>query len=203
MREQRPDLLFLDVQMPGMSGLEVLEQLPGEERPAVVLTTAFDQYAVRAFEEDVVDYLLKPFDRGRFEQALERVRERLSRRAEEAGSGEDGEPYPAHLRISRQGSVELIDVAQLHWVESADQYVLLHTEEGDHLMRESMAEMERRLDPARFLRVHRSALVALERIERLESRPGRAGRVLLRGGVWVPVSRVGMPKVRRRLAELG
>ncbi|MCB9915117.1 MAG: response regulator transcription factor [Planctomycetes bacterium] len=202
-REERPDLLFLDVHMPGGSGLEALAELAPEERPAVVLTTAFDRYAVRAFEEQVVDYLLKPFDRERFRLALERAQEHLALRSLARPELADEPGYARWLGIARQGGVERVEVDRLVWIEAADQYVHLHTADGSHLMRESMNELERRLDPERFLRVHRSALVALEHVTRLETRPGHAGRLLLDGGAWVPVSRVRVPAVRRRLAAWG
>lgn len=194
-RTARPDLLFLDVEMPGMSGLEMLAELAPAERPAVVFTTAFAEYAVDAFEFEALDYLKKPFDDERFGEALRRARERLRG----AGSTGDAPALADRISIHREGRLELVEVSRLEWVEAADQYVRLHTDEGEHLMRESMGQLEKRLDPQRFLRVHRSAIVAVERIRRLESRGGGVGRVLLASGQWVPVSRSRFPVVRRAL----
>ena len=193
-RAHQPDILFLDIEMPGIDGLRVLEELPKEARPAIVVTTAFDRYAVRAFDEEAVDYLLKPFDDERFRQALQRAKSRVRRR-ETVASDQD---YAERLTIHREGGIEVVAVADLRWVQAADQYVRLHLGGGEVLMRESMAELERRLDPQRFLRVHRSALVAVDQVVRLESR-SRGGRLLLQDGSWVPVSRSRIPQVRKRL----
>ena len=202
-REHRPDLVFLDVQMPGRTGFEVLEGLEPDELPLVVFVTAYDQFALRAFEVHAVDYLLKPYDDARFREALARARDRAA-----------GTPSPAlqellhdvrsgpasRLSIHREGHLELVDVSELRWVEAADQYVRLHTLDGEHLMRESMSRLEQRLDGERFARVHRSAIVALDRVRRLESAGGGNGRLLLDDGTWVPVARSRMPAVRARLA---
>lgn len=216
-RKEAPDLMFLDVQMPGMTGLQVLEKLQGKERPAVIFTTAFDQYALAAFDEHAVDYLLKPFDDERFLRALERAKERI-RRDTLADVGRRvtdlvatmGQPphaigaaatpsYPERLSVHREGAIELIEVGEIEWIEAADQYVRLHTRNGDLLMRQAMSELEKTLDPARFVRTHRSAIVALEGIVKLESQSGGTGRVLLRIGGWVPVSRSRIPSIRRLL----
>jgi two-component system LytT family response regulator len=208
-----PDVMFLDIQMPGTDGLAALEALSDDERPVVVFTTAYDEHALRAFEENAVDYLLKPFDDERFGVALDRARERV-RNDELVRMGEDvlnlveamGDRrfgadigYSERLSIPKEGRVDVVDVADIDWVEAADQYVRVHAGDVEYLMRQSMAELERRLDPERFLRTHRSALVALDRIVRLESRTGTAGRIQLRDGTWVPVSRARIPEVRRRL----
>jgi two-component system LytT family response regulator len=216
-RALRPELVFLDVHMPELDGLALLAALAPDERPAIVLTTAYDRYAVRAFEEEAVDYLLKPFSDERFRQALERARVRLrdqERRPIESAlerlasqSKSDAQPatpdastaFPERLPIQRQGSLTLFEVARLVWVEAADQYVLLHTDSEEFLMRESMGELERTLDPAHFLRVHRSAIVRLARVARLETHSAGTGRLLLANGAWIPVSRTRVPTVRRRL----
>jgi len=189
---ERPDLLFLDVQMPGLDGLQVLERLGDDLRSAVVFTTAFDQYAVRAFETGAVDYLLKPFDDARFHVALERARLAALRTDAPA-------EFLERIRIHKEGSLELVEVADVDWIEAADQYVRIHTAGGTHLMRGSMAELERALDPKRFARVHRSAILALERVVRLESASSGNGRALLKDGSEVPVSRSRIPSLRRLL----
>ena len=189
-----PDLLFLDVEMPEMTGLELLAELPPDKRPAVIFTTAYAEYALDAFEVDAIDYLKKPFDEERFSAALSRARERLRPSADARGTSSVD-----RLTIHREGRLELIDLETVEWIEAADQYVRIHTDEGEHLMRESMSQLEKRLDPARFLRVHRSAIVALARIRRLESRGGGLGRVLLSDGTWVRVSRSRFSTIRRTL----
>ena len=217
-RATRPDLLLLDVQMPGRTGFEVVEALEPGERPLVIFTTAYDHYAIRAFEVHAVDYLLKPFDDARFASALQRAREQLAHADARAGGDElnqllrtvrEGEPQevaasepsPAgKLRIQREGSTTWVAIDAIEWIESADQYVRLHTRDGgDHLMRESMAKLERELDSQTFSRVHRSAIVRLDRVTRLESTGAGGGRLFLEGGQEVPVSRSRMAALRRRL----
>ena len=218
LRSLRPDVVFLDVQMPGRSGFEVLESLQEEERPVVVFTTAYDRYALDAFDLHAVDYLLKPFDDDRFRLALMRAKDR-SRTEAVLGAGRQladllgavrgktggsvtgpGPDVPlTRLTIHREGGLEVVEADMVDWIEAADQYVCLHTAEGEHLMRESMSQLESRLDPARFMRVHRSAIVALDRVRRLETQGGGAGRVLLKDGTWVPVSRSRIASVRRQL----
>ena len=216
-RAHRPDLVFLDVQMPGMDGFEVIEDLASEPLPLVVFVTAYDRYALRAFEVHAVDYLLKPFDDERFAQALERAKERLRRDAvidlgrrladlvSEVGDrlpethGEGGLRKPLQrLAIHREGRVDVVEVEEVVWIEAADQYVKLHTEDDVHLMRESMTRLEQSLDPDRFLRVHRSAIVALERVRSLES-AGGTGRIRVGADTWLPVSRSRLAELRRRL----
>jgi len=189
-REESPDLLFLDVHMPGLGGFEVIEELGDEKPPVVVFVTAYDAYALRAFDVQAVDYLLKPFDDDRFRSALERAKERVRRDA----------PEPVQrLSIHREGRIEVIDVRDVVWIEAADQYVKLHTASGVHLMRESMTQLERMLDPRRFLRVHRSVIVALDHIGAVDSSGGSGARVRIGQGTWLPVSRSRTARLRQRL----
>jgi len=213
-REHRPEILFLDVQMPGMTGLEVLEALEEEHLPVVVFATAFDRYAVEAFDLSAVDYLLKPFDDERFAKALERAKQRVARAGGSAEDlsrlvtsygetierqqAEEGGPVD-RLTIHRGGRVDVVQVDEILWIEAADQYVELHTRGGVVLMRESMGHLERTLDPRRFLRVHRSAIVALEQIRALERHPGGTGRVQVAAETWLPVSRSRLTAVKARL----
>jgi two-component system LytT family response regulator len=174
-----PDLVFLDVQMPELDGFEVVEALPEARLPALVFVTAFDEYAVRAFEVNAVDYLLKPLREERFETALARVAARLARPAE-AGGAPDAElrALVAELR-ARQGLAERFVVRQdtrltfvrpeaIDWIDAAGNYVRLHAGGQAHLLRLTLKAVEARLDPDRFVRVHRSAIVNLERIVALE-----------------------------------
>lgn len=173
---QRPDALFLDIQMPGLDGFGVLTELDPATAPAVVFVTSFDAYAVRAFDAHAVDYLLKPFDPERLRVAVERVRGRLSRAPEAIARAlaalaerEAGAP-PRHLdRIAARGTgrTALLDVSGVRWIEAADNYVRLHTRDGTFLTRRTMRDLERQLDPARFARIHRSTIVALDQVKEL------------------------------------
>jgi len=217
LRNARPDLIFLDVEMPSMNGFEFIEALDQENPPLIVFTTAYDSYAIEAFGVHAVDYLLKPFDDERFAQALERARDHLVRervvdasrtlaqrvqpQASQPGDlQDDGKAGPVErLTIHREGGVEIVETSSIRWVESADQYVRLHTSRGEILMRESMGALERSLDPACFQRVHRSAIVALDQIRQLVTQSGGLGKLQLLDETWVPVSRARIAALRRRL----
>jgi len=184
--ELRPELLFLDMQMPGRSGLAVGQALGGDERPLVVFVTAYQEYAVGAFAVDAVDYLLKPFDRERFEMTLKRVRERLASRPE-GPSLRDGEPdappvAPAkaatRLAVRSGLSTRFVDVKDVDYLAAEGNYVALHVGELSFLVRETMSAMEAKLDPATFVRVHRSSIVRIDRIEEIE--PVASGDYVLR-----------------------
>lgn len=197
-RGTTPDLVFLDVQMPGLDGLGVLAALEPEERPAVVFVTAFDQYAVRAFDLHAVDYLLKPFDDERFRTALGRVRGRL-RGVELAGDRaalsallaelRGAPPGPDRLAVREQGQIVLVPVEEIDWIEAADNYVRLHRGRQYHLLRESLGRLEETLDRRRFARIHRSAIVNLARVKALEPVPGGEYDVILLDGRRLTLSR--------------
>lgn len=201
---QQPDLLILDVRMPGATGLEVVATLPPDARPLVIFATAHDDHAVEAFELHAVDYLLKPFDEDRFRVALDRAR----KRRETEGPGPGGERIEGvlsekgedRLAIHRGGALVLVPFEDITWVEAADQYVRLHLAEGgEELMRASMGSLEKRLPGDRFLRVHRSAIVRVDLIHGLKSASSGTGVLSLRDGTSVPVSRTRMALVRRAL----
>ena len=195
-----PDLLFLDVQMPEMNGFEVLRARGVDRMPAVVFVTAHDQFAVRAFEAHALDYLVKPLHVERFDVALQRVRERL-RLLEAAGLAErlsallqaekaEREKCGVQRLVVPIATGELvIPVAEIDWIGADDYYACLHVGAKNHLLRESLASLEMRLDPHRFARVHRSAIVQIDRIRALYS-----DELVLRDGIRLPVSR------RRRAA---
>ena len=201
--ELAPDLMFLDVQMPKLDGFEVLELL-GREVP-VIFTTAYDQYALRAFEVHAVDYLLKPFSEARFAEALSRARARMQGR----------EPAPdlvavAAARGPRQAPLERVlirDGAQVHvlavekidYVEAQDDYVCFKSEGRQYLKDQTMAALEALLDPSRFVRVHRSYLLNLERIARVELYAKDSRVAVLRDGTRLPVSRAGYARLSRLL----
>ncbi|MFT7486891.1 MAG: two-component system LytT family response regulator [Candidatus Paceibacteria bacterium] len=203
-RALSPNILFLDIQMPGMGGFDVLAELEDDELPVIVFATAFDRYAVQAFDKCAVDYLLKPFDDERFARALERAKERARQNTDKNAVGgeivasygstievqqaEEGGPV-SRLKIQREGRIDYVNASDILWIEAADQYVEIHTPEGDFLMRESMGRLERWLDPKRFQRIHRSALVATSEIRALERQAGGSGRVQVSAEKWLPVSR--------------
>ncbi|MCB1008409.1 MAG: response regulator transcription factor [Acidobacteria bacterium] len=176
LQELAPDLLFLDIQMPGQDGFALLESLPAHELPAVVFVTAYDEHAVRAFEVSALDYLLKPFDRERLELALERAREALARR-EGVGLDEQlrsmlqelrGEqPFLDRFVIRSVGRIVFVRAADVDWIEAAGNYVRLRIGKESHLLRETMSSLETRLDPRVFARIHRSTIVNIDRIKEL------------------------------------
>ena len=171
-RRLRPDLVFLDVQMPGLDGFDVIELLKPDECPAVIFVTAYDQYAMRAFDVHAVDYLLKPFERARLRKALARAAT-LAGRADQperlhalVDSVRAEQPLRRFL-IKTPGRVHAVRADDVESLEAAGHYVELRTEAGTHLVRDSMAAVERRLDPARFVRIHRSAIVNVDKVKAL------------------------------------
>ena len=177
LREQRPDLVFLDVQMPEMDGLAVIREVGPENMPAVVFVTAHDKYAIQAFEVNALDYLLKPVTRERFAQALGRAKARL--RTEPAGeAGRQilslletlGMPSRAlkRLAVRSAGKTTFVDIADVDWIEAAENYVRLHAGRASHLVHVAMNTLEGSLDPQTFLRIHRSIIVNVGRIQELE-----------------------------------
>jgi two-component system LytT family response regulator len=187
-RRARPNLLFLDVQMPECDGFDVLELLGGDVPAAVVLVTAYDQYALRAFEAGALDYLLKPFDNARFERALERAKQRIA-------LGKDGPRKREHLVLKTAGQVSFVKLSEIDWIEAADYYAGLHVGSKTHLLRRSMAELEQELDPAVFCRIHRSAIVNLDRVRGLKLSEEGEYEVLLENGSRLKLSR----RYRRQL----
>jgi two-component system LytT family response regulator len=187
-----PDLLLLDIQMPEITGLDVAASLPSPA-PLVVFVTAYDEYAIRAFDANAVDYLLKPYDQQRLQRALQRVRERMAARtATGAPSGAQpaAVPMPAitQLLVPERGGTRIVKVEQIQWIETADNYVVLHTAEGQPLMRQTMAGLLDKLGP-RFQRCHRRAAVQLDWIASVQTLDKGDGELILRGGARVPCSR--------------
>ena len=211
--EMEPDLVFLDVQMPELDGVAVLDELEIEELPVVVFVTAYDEYALRAFDVHALDYLLKPFDDERFEAALERAKAELERKrdaefgeklaallAERGGGAEPDEgPDDAddRLMIRSAGRIQFVNAEEVDWVEAAGDYVRLHVGERSHLLRETMKNMEDRLDPDAYVRIHRSTLVKLDYVKEIHSSDAGSYEVVLRDGTRRSLSRSG----RKRLEE--
>jgi len=191
----RPDVLFLDIQMPEISGLEVAASLP-MPAPMIVFVTAFDQYAIRAFDANAVDYLLKPYDQARLQRAVQRVRERAALPAPAAdvaapnlGGSEVLALHPIRqLLISERGVTRVVKVDQIDWIETADNYVALHTADGQPLLRQTLTALLEKLGPA-FVRCHRRAAVRCDRIERIITLDKGDGELLLHSGARVPCSR--------------
>jgi two-component system LytT family response regulator len=209
--ELAPDLLFLDIQMPKLSGFEVLELLgtrAGEPGPAVIFTTAWDQYAVQAFEVHAVDYLLKPFPPERLAAALARAAERLARgeppawgalvRAGQAGRLRDS-PYLDRILVRDESRIVVLPVERLDYAEARDDSVLLKAGSEKHLKPQTLAELETGLDPARFVRIHRSYLLNVERLERLELYAKDSRVAILADGTRLPVSRAGYARLKELL----
>jgi two-component system LytT family response regulator len=188
-RELDPELVFLDVQMPECDGFDVLELLGGDVPPAVVFVTAYDQYAIQAFEAGALDYVLKPFDDARFERTLVRVKERMRARPV-TGSLE-------RIAVKTSGGVRFFAPGEIDWIEAADYYACLHVGAKSHMLRRSLAELERDLQKARFCRVHRSAIVNLERVRGLGVSEEGEREVLLDTGAKLRVSR----RYRKELEE--
>jgi two-component system LytT family response regulator len=201
--ELSPDLVFLDIRMPGLDGFEVLELLPkrADGGPAVVFVTAYDEFALKAFDANAVDYLLKPFDRARFEAALERAR--LRRRgpsaAAVAAAAARG-PGPLSRVVVKDGAtITILPVATIDWIKAEDDYVLLRANGRNHLKQETLANLEAQLPPERFVRIHRSYLLALDRLDRLRPTSTGGQEALLADGTVLPVSRAGARLLRERL----
>lgn len=215
-----PDLVFLDVQMPGYSGLDVVQEIGAEQMPVVIFVTAYDEYALRAFDVAALDYLLKPFDDERFERALARAREAIKLRevdrlrgrlatlldgTPEAASEEDASDadaasrYLERIAVESRGQVRIVPVDKIDYITASGPYAELHVGEDVHLIRERMQTLEDRLDPACFMRVHRSAIVQLDRIDVLLYNAGGDYAVRLKDGERLSVSRGRRVELEERL----
>jgi two-component system, LytTR family, response regulator len=195
-RKHKPDLVFLDVRMPEYDGFDVLEMLGGEAPPAVIFVTAYDQYALKAFEAGALDYLLKPFNNARFARALERAKERIALRKD----------LPAkmdRLAVKSVGRVSFLTVAEIDWIEAADYYACLHLGPKTHLLRRSMNELETDLDPAIFCRIHRSTIVNLERVRELKFDSDGGYEVVLEDATRLRLSRRYRKNLQSRLGQSG
>jgi two-component system, LytTR family, response regulator len=180
-RAMKPELVFLDVQMPECDGFDVIEML-GSDAPCVIFVTAFDSYALRAFEVGALDYLLKPFNNARFERTLERAKERIA-------LARNGQQAKQSFVIKAAGQVSFVAASEIDWIEAADYYVSLHVGARVHLLRRSMTKLEQELDKDAFCRIHRSAIVKLEKVRNLELNESGEYDVLLRNGTRLRLSR--------------
>jgi two-component system, LytTR family, response regulator len=208
--EQAPDLVFLDIEMPQMSGFEVIEAVGGERMPLVIFVTAHDQHALRAFQVRALDYLLKPFDRDRFRDALQRARKQVDRQDD----GEIGrrllalvkdlrrdQPRTDRLVVKSAGRLFFLRMDEIDWIEAAGNYVRLHVGPTSHLLRETMNAIEGRLDPEKFFRIHRSRIVNMERIQEMQPWLNGEYAVVLRTGTRLTLSRGYREKLQERLGR--
>jgi two-component system LytT family response regulator len=190
-RRSRPDLLFLDVQMPECDGFDVLELLGGDAPSTIIFVTAHDEYALQAFDAGALDYLLKPFDDARFDRALTRAKERLALYAARKQERSD------RLVIKSPGQVLFVNMADIDWIEAADYYACIHIGEQTHILRRSLQDLERDLGEERFARIHRSIIVNLNRVSGLETQSDGESAVILHSNVRLRLSR----RFRKRLQE--
>ena len=208
-RREKPELVFLDVQMPGVDGFEVLRRLRGEVLPVIVFVTAHDEYAVRAFEVDAVDYLLKPFDRKRFNDALRRARRALdggaadmqaslARLVERLGAREEPKSIEQFV-VKAHDRIFLVAAADVDWIEAVGKYVRLHAGKDAHLVREAISDVEQRLDPRRFVRIHRTTIVNLRRVSEMHRGFGGSWFVVLTDGTRLTMSRRHRARIREEL----
>jgi two-component system LytT family response regulator len=203
----RPDIMFLDVQMPELDGFDVVRAIENS-RPLIIFISAFDEYALRAFEVHAFDYLLKPFDRRRFRESLNRAKNHLARDRSEAPDDKlralfehftTSRRAPDRIAVRTNGRVVFVKIDEVDWIEASDNYVCLHCGKDTHVLRETMAQIESRLDPARFLRVHRSAIVNLDRIKELQPWFRGDYRVVLRDGTELTLTKSHREKLESRL----
>ena len=231
-RRLNPDLVFLDVQMPGKTGLDVVREIGADDMPPTIFVTAYDRYALQAFDLAALDYLVKPFDDERFEQAFRRARRHVE--LEEMGelrerllavldnsprpSSATGDapnavprapaarpqsPYLERIAVEMRGKVRVVPVAQIEYITASGPYVELHTSERAYLIREAIHTLEQRLDPDRFLRIHRSIIVRVDLIETFHRGAGGDYEVQLKGGARLRVSRSRRDELERRLGVAG
>jgi len=206
--EQKPDAVFLDVQMPKLTGFELLEVL--EHQPEVIFTTAYDQYAIRAFERNAVDYLLKPFSRDRFREAVSKLVSRM--KSNQQGTGREKsniEKIRQHFAesdeklhrvvIKKTGKIHVISTSDINFLEAQDDYVMIYTNDGKYLKQQTMKYFEQHLDSQQFVRVHRSYIANIACIERIEPYEKSNFVLILRDGNKVPVSRGGMQVLKENL----
>lgn len=220
-----PDLVFLDIQMPGMNGFDVLRevQAAGKQMPLVVFVTAYDHYAIKAFEVRAIDYLLKPVDSERLQQSLQRIEKNLAERERNDqhqrilnlladATGEDCEDilkrlasgddmtmarYPDHIAIKESGEITRVAINSIEWVDAAGDYMCIHACNETHILRRTMKELEDELNPARFQRIHRSAIVNLDQVEKLCSRQNGEYHLVLRNGKELKVSRSYKDRIKK------
>ena len=202
--EKKPDIVFLDIQMPKMTGFEMLELL--EDPPIIIFTTAYDHYAIKAFEVSAVDYLLKPFSEERFNEALEKTIVHLKENTSQAEviknliENNDEKPEFIERVIYKDGAkINIVPVEKIRWLEAQDDYVMIHTEKNKFLKLKTMKYFEKHLDPAYFVRIHRSFIISIDFIKHLEQSDKESYRIVLKDERQLPVSKTGLSKLKNIL----
>lgn len=198
--EHKPDLIFLDIQMPKINGFEMLELI--DEKPAVIFTTAFDEYALKAFETHAVDYLLKPFNKERFDKAIHKMLEQQKNSAAKNNVQEllkttAQQPNQHQRVVVKTGSkIRIIAIPEILYLEADDDYVKIHVQDGSFLKKNTMSYFEQILDPTFFVRVHRSFIIQIQQITRIEQYEKESHIAILKSGAKIPISKAGYPKLK-------
>ncbi|HSJ69626.1 MAG TPA: LytTR family transcriptional regulator DNA-binding domain-containing protein [Anditalea sp.] len=200
-QEQKPDLVFLDVQMPKISGFEMLELL--EEPPAIIFTTAFDRYAIKAFDNNAIDYLLKPFSQERFDKAIQKYRQQLPEERQKAyrdlTSDKVNEGAITRIVVKTGNSIRIISLKDILYIEAADDYVYFYTESEKFIKTQTLKSLENGLDDKLFVRIHRSYIVQVQQINKIEPYEKEGHVVMLKNGQRLPVSKTGYSKLKASL----
>lgn len=206
-----PDVVLLDIHMPGIDGFEVIESLPEGRHPEIVFVTAYDSFAVRAFEKHAVDYLLKPVEPERLRLSLDRARERLAAKSHTKDSAALSDDLlrqtadtgtPRRLLIRVEGKLVVLEVGDIEWIEAAGNYAIIHTEDQKYITRRTMKALEARLDTDHFARVHRSTIVNIGRVKHIEPHYNNDYRIMLESGTTVPLSRTFRDDLTARMDEI-
>jgi len=200
--QHQPDFIFLDIQMPKINGFEMLELV--EKPPAVIFTTAFDEYAIKAFEVNAVDYLLKPIEKSRFDLAMQKLPSRLNNNGDEStrellDSAALSPTQNNRVVVKKNGVIKIIAVSDIHYLEADDDYVKMSTVEGIFHKNKTMSFFEQTLDSAQFIRIHRSYIINLAQVTKIELKEKDSYIVLLKSDIWLPVSKTGYVKLKAAL----
>ncbi|SER44880.1 LytR/AlgR family response regulator transcription factor [Pedobacter rhizosphaerae] len=198
--QHKPDLIFLDIQMPKISGFEMLELV--EDKPAVIFTTAFDEYAIKAFEVNAVDYLLKPIDKGRFDSAIKKLPGKLNQKDNTEAVLDAAALSPAQnnrVVVKKDGVIKIIPTSDINYLEADDDYVKLNTVDGAFYKNKTMTYFEQTLDHTQFIRIHRSYIINLAQVTKIELKEKDSYIVLLKSDIWLPVSKTGYTKLKAAL----
>lgn len=194
----QPDLIFLDIQMPKINGFEMLELI--DQPPAVIFTTAFDEYAIKAFEAHAIDYLLKPFSKERFDKAMQKWSGQSSRNTAALLEAVTGQPEEQSRIVVKKGTnIVIVPIHKVHYIEAFDDYVKIHTADGFYLKKKTMSHYEKALDPSQFVRVHRSYMINLQELTRIEPLEKDNHVALLKSGSRIPLSQSGYSRLREAL----
>jgi two-component system LytT family response regulator len=202
--EEKPDIIFLDIQMPKITGFEMLELL--ENPPIIIFTTAYDHYAIKAFEVNAVDYLLKPFSEERFNEALEKTLVHLKEKTSQNEAiqkliekNDEKVEYIERVIIKDTGKINIVPVDKIKWLEAQDDYVMIYSESGKYLKQKTMKYFENHLDPNYFVRIHRSYMISIDFIKHLEQQETESYKIILKNKTELPVSKTGLSKLKNIL----